>query len=39
LHAARLAFVHPHTGAPLAFEAAPPEDFASAWRNVHADPA
>jgi 23S rRNA pseudouridine1911/1915/1917 synthase len=34
LHAARLAFAHPVTGEPLRFEAGPPEDFASAWRNV-----
>jgi 23S rRNA pseudouridine1911/1915/1917 synthase len=34
LHAARLAFVHPASGAPLQFESGPPIDFASAWRNV-----
>jgi 23S rRNA pseudouridine1911/1915/1917 synthase len=34
LHATRLGFAHPVTGAPLAFDAAPPVDLASAWRNV-----
>jgi 23S rRNA pseudouridine1911/1915/1917 synthase len=34
LHATRLAFDHPVSGAALAFEAAPPADLASAWRNV-----
>jgi len=34
LHAARLAFAHPVTGEALRFEAEPPDDFASAWRNV-----
>jgi 23S rRNA pseudouridine1911/1915/1917 synthase len=34
LHATRLAFAHPSTGAALAFTAAPPADLASAWRNV-----
>jgi 23S rRNA pseudouridine1911/1915/1917 synthase len=34
LHAARLAFAHPHDGRPMAFDAAPPADFASAWHNV-----
>ena len=34
LHATRLGFAHPATGEPLAFDAAPPADLASAWRNV-----
>ena len=34
LHAARLAFVHPASGQPLDFEAAPPADFAAAWQQV-----
>lgn len=34
LHATRLAFAHPITGDALQFDAAPPADFASAWRNV-----
>jgi 23S rRNA pseudouridine1911/1915/1917 synthase len=34
LHATRLAFAHPASGQPVAFDAAPPLDFASAWRNV-----
>jgi 23S rRNA pseudouridine1911/1915/1917 synthase len=34
LHAGWLEFTHPHTGRPMAFEAAPPADFASAWDNV-----
>ncbi len=34
LHAARLAFVHPVTAAPLEFTAAPPEDFSAAWRAL-----
>ena len=34
LHATRLAFAHPATGQPIAFDAEPPADFASAWRNV-----
>ena len=34
LHATRLAFAHPVTGAPLTFDADPPADFSSAWRNV-----
>ena len=34
LHATRLAFAHPASGAAMAFDAAPPADFASAWRNV-----
>ena len=36
LHATRLAFAHPITGAPLAFDAPPPDDLASAWHNVEA---
>ncbi len=34
LHAWRLQFDHPATAAPMAFEAAPPGDFAAAWRWV-----
>ena len=34
LHATHLALAHPASGAPMAFDAAPPADFASAWRNV-----
>ncbi|HWH84266.1 MAG TPA: RluA family pseudouridine synthase [Burkholderiaceae bacterium] len=34
LHATRLAFAHPANGQALAFEAPPPADLASAWRNV-----
>ena len=34
LHATRLAFVHPASGDLMSFEAPPPDDFASAWRNV-----
>ena len=34
LHATRLAFAHPISGEPLSFEAAPPSDFAAAWRHV-----
>jgi len=34
LHATQLAFAHPVTGEPLQFDAAPPPDLASAWRNV-----
>lgn len=34
LHAARLEFAHPLSGAPLAFRAAPPADFDAAWRQV-----
>ena len=33
LHAAALAFEHPVSGAELVFEAAPPDDFAAAWRR------
>ena len=39
LHATHLAFTHPMTGAALAFDAAPPADLASAWRNVAGSPA
>ncbi len=34
LHAALLAFVHPRSGKRLAFESAPPQDFAHAWAEV-----
>jgi len=34
LHAALLAFRHPRSGARLAFESAPPGDFAHAWDEV-----
>ncbi len=34
LHAWRLAFTHPATGEPLAFEAPVPEDFRSLWEGV-----
>ncbi len=34
LHAQRLAFVHPLSGAPLAFEAPAPPDFEAAWQAV-----
>ena len=34
LHAAHLAFRHPVTGERLAFDAAPPPDFAQAWAQV-----
>lgn len=34
LHAARLAFAHPKTGATLSFDAHPPADFAQAWTAV-----
>jgi 23S rRNA pseudouridine1911/1915/1917 synthase len=36
LHAHRLAFAHPLDGRRLEFEAAPPEDFTTAWRRLHA---
>lgn len=36
LHAVRLGFVHPLDGRPLQFEAAPPADFAAAWRVLAA---
>ena len=34
LHAARLAFVHPTTGAMVSFAAPPPDDFRTAWDSV-----
>lgn len=34
LHATELRFVHPMTGAPLAFDCPPPADFAAAWKLV-----
>jgi 23S rRNA pseudouridine1911/1915/1917 synthase len=34
LHAAQLAFAHPVSGESLQFDAEPPDDLASAWRNV-----
>jgi 23S rRNA pseudouridine1911/1915/1917 synthase len=34
LHATRLSFAHPVSGERLSFDADPPADFASAWRNV-----
>jgi len=37
LHAARLEFAHPILAQPLAFEAAPPADFAAAWQRVADD--
>lgn len=39
LHAARLAFAHPAGGAPLAFQAPPPADFAAAWSRIDTRPA
>ncbi len=36
LHAERLAFLHPHTGEPVSFEAGLPGDMAHAWREVGA---
>ncbi len=36
LHAVRLAFTHPDSGAALDFEAGPPADFAAAWSVVAA---
>jgi len=36
LHAARLAFAHPATGAALSFDAPPPADFAAAWARLGA---
>jgi 23S rRNA pseudouridine1911/1915/1917 synthase len=35
LHAHELRFAHPTHGAPLAFSAEPPADFAAAWREMH----
>ncbi|MGE5117810.1 MAG: RluA family pseudouridine synthase [Betaproteobacteria bacterium] len=37
LHAVRLRLAHPASGSPLEFVAAPPADFAAAWRQVHSD--
>jgi 23S rRNA pseudouridine1911/1915/1917 synthase len=37
LHAAQLRVKHPLTRAPLAFECAPPPDFAAAWSQVCGD--
>jgi len=34
LHAARLEFAHPILALPLAFDTAPPADFAAAWQRV-----
>lgn len=34
LHAAHLAFAHPVTGQALAFQCAPPQDFALGWKQV-----
>ena len=34
LHAAHLAFTHPASGAAVAFDAAPPADFAAAWQAL-----
>ena len=39
LHATRLGFAHPLTGAAMLFDAAAPGDLASAWRNVVDGPA
>jgi 23S rRNA pseudouridine1911/1915/1917 synthase len=38
LHAARLAFEHPVSGQPLEFNAPPPADFSTAWREVFGGP-
>ena len=39
LHAVRLSFTHPHSGAALSFVAPPPADFAAAWQTLGiADP-
>jgi 23S rRNA pseudouridine1911/1915/1917 synthase len=38
LHAHELRFAHPTRGAPLAFSAGPPADFAAAWREMHGPP-
>jgi len=35
LHAERLGFDHPASGKPMSFVAAPPADFAAAWRQVY----
>jgi 23S rRNA pseudouridine1911/1915/1917 synthase len=37
LHAAHLAFVHPLSGAELAFDAAVPDDFAALLALLHGD--
>jgi 23S rRNA pseudouridine1911/1915/1917 synthase len=37
LHAERLAFAHPLSGKPLAFERAPPPDLAQAWHEALED--
>ena len=37
LHAERLAFEHPLTGAPMSFEAEPPQDFLDLLRALRAD--
>jgi len=34
LHAAKLAFAHPLSGAALSFDTAPPSDFTSAWSQL-----
>jgi 23S rRNA pseudouridine1911/1915/1917 synthase len=34
LHATRLAFTHPASGAAMAFDAAPPVDFGAAWKAL-----
>ena len=34
LHAARLEFAHPTTGAAMSFAASPPDDFQTAWQAV-----
>jgi len=34
LHAFTLQLAHPITRAPLAFECAPPADFAAAWMQI-----
>jgi 23S rRNA pseudouridine1911/1915/1917 synthase len=34
LHAAQLAFAHPLSGVPLAFDAPPPPDFTAAWSQL-----
>ena len=34
LHATELRLAHPTSGKPLAFDCAPPDDFATAWRQV-----
>ena len=39
LHATRLAFAHPITGAAMVFDSKPPSDFAAAWRRVADGPA